>query len=267
MKRSWLLVPLAGAVLSCQERQLPTTAGELTGTDHVTVSVLDVNRPPVADAGDDQTALEGQFVTLNGLGSFDPDGDALMFAWVQTEGPAVTLSDPTAPQPTFTAPLVGPSGATLVFQLTVSDGGGGTDTDHVTVTVLDANAPPSCENAQPTPAVLSPPTRQFVAVTIAGVVDPDGEAVTISITGVRQDEPVKGGADGNTSPDAVLQGSSVLLRAERSASGTGRAYHVAFTATEDVNGGSCSGTVKVIVPHHHGSEVVDEGPLFSSTTP
>ena len=77
------------------------------------------NQAPVANAGPNQTVNPGDAVTLNGLGSGDPDGDTLTFAWTQTAGTAATLTGSTTASPTFTAP----SGAsTLTFQLTVSDG-------------------------------------------------------------------------------------------------------------------------------------------------
>ena len=104
------------------------------------------------------------------------------------------------------------------------------------------NDPPSCAGAAPSVGSLWPPNLQFVSSTIGGVVDPDGDSVTISITGVHQDEPV-----GITTPDAVIEGSSVLLRAERSGQGTGRVYTVSYLA-DDGNGGGCSGTVTVVVP-------------------
>jgi len=102
------------------------------GTDTDTVTTR-VNGPPEADAGPDQAVNDGAAVTLDGRGSSDPDsGTTLGYSWVQTTGPAVTLSGATTAQPTFTAPT-GP--ATLTFELTVDDGQGRTDTDTVQVTV------------------------------------------------------------------------------------------------------------------------------------
>ncbi|MGV1010702.1 MAG: PIG-L family deacetylase, partial [Dermatophilaceae bacterium] len=46
------------------------------------------NRTPVANAGPDQLVAPGASVQLTGLGSSDPDGDALTYAWTQTAGPA-----------------------------------------------------------------------------------------------------------------------------------------------------------------------------------
>jgi hypothetical protein len=50
-------------------------------------------------------------------------------------------------------------------------------------------------------------------------------AVESASTAVTQSEPLNGLGDGDTSPDAVLQGDSVLLRAERSGLGTGQRYN------------------------------------------
>ena len=48
-----------------------------------------------------------------------------------------------------------------------------------------------------------PPNRKLVSVTLRGATDPDGDSVTLTITGVTQDESVNGEGDGNTSPDAT----------------------------------------------------------------
>ena len=80
------------------------------------------------------------------------------------------------------------------------------------------------------------------------VTNPDNDRVTLTVTGVTQDEPVNSLEDGDTSPDAVLQGDKVpLLRKERSGTGNGRVYRVSFTARDDF-GGSCAGAVTVRAP-------------------
>jgi YVTN family beta-propeller protein len=100
-----------------------------------------VNLPPNSDAGSDQTVDEGATVTLDGTNSSDPDNNTpLAYNWTQTAGPSVTLSDPNAAQPTFTAPEVDPdSTEVLTFELTVTDSQGLEDPtpDSVTITVND----------------------------------------------------------------------------------------------------------------------------------
>ena len=91
------------------------------------------NNAPVADAGSDQTVDAGDAVSLDGGGSGDPDGDALTYAWTQTSGPGVTLSDASSASPGFTAPS---ADATLVFSLTVNDGTEDSAADTVTITVV-----------------------------------------------------------------------------------------------------------------------------------
>jgi hypothetical protein len=102
-----------------------------------------------------------------------------------------------------------------------------------------------------------------VAVGISGVTDPDNNA-TITITGVFQDESTNGQGNGDTAPDAIINGDgTVFLRAERAGNGDGRVYHIHFTASDDE--GSASGVVLVKVPHSNKSVAIDGGELFDST--
>ncbi len=76
------------------------------------------NTRPVANAGSDQGVTVNSGVTLDGSASSDADNDTLTYSWRQISGTSVTLSDPTAEEPTFTAPG---SPDILVFGLKVSD--------------------------------------------------------------------------------------------------------------------------------------------------
>ncbi len=109
----------------------------------VEVDLSGTNVPPVADAGPDQTVDEGVTVTLNGSNSDDSDDGIQYFFWEQvgTTYP-VTLSDPAAEQPTFTAPEVGPEGAALTFRLTVTDYDGAASSDTCIVNVSWVNTAP-----------------------------------------------------------------------------------------------------------------------------
>jgi hypothetical protein len=107
-------------------------------------------------------------------------------------------------------------------------------------------------------------------VAIQGVDDPDPkDAVSLVITGIRQDEAPDVLGSGDTCPDATGVGTAMAhVRAERSGLGDGRVYHIAFRAT-DRHGLSCTGAVSVCVPHNAGpkSQCIDEGPWFTSTGP
>jgi hypothetical protein len=133
------------------------------------------------------------------------------------------------------------------------------------------NLPPQCEGAAPTISSIWPPNHKMVPAGIRGVTDPDGDPVTLRITSIRQDEPTNTIGDGNTSCDAEgVGGPAARVRAERSGSpkvpGDGRFYHIFFTA-DDGEGGSCSGVVKVAVPHDKNKAPVDGGPRYHSCAP
>ncbi len=100
------------------------------------------NQPPIADAGPNQTVNEVQLVGLDGSNSLDSDDGIASYAWVQTNGPQVTLSDPNGQQSTFTAPDVGAGGDSLIFELTVADHNGLQSTDSCVVNVTWLNEPP-----------------------------------------------------------------------------------------------------------------------------
>lgn len=89
------------------------------------------NVPPTADAGVDQGVPTGSLVTLDGIGSSDPDGTIVNYAWTQISGTAVTLSSTSAASPTFTPATDG----VRVFGLVVTDNLGAASTqDTVTIT-------------------------------------------------------------------------------------------------------------------------------------
>ena len=120
-------------------------------SDDMTVTVL-APTPPTAKAGPDLTSPAGAPVTLQGKGSYNPHGKwyKMEHIWIQTEGPAVTLSDPTKGDPTFTIPEYTPVGTTYAFTLSVTDKDGESDSDSMTVTVTPPSPPtPPTANAGP----------------------------------------------------------------------------------------------------------------------
>ena len=143
---------------------------------------------------------------------------------------------------------------------------------YVNGTLTVTNDAPVCTAAAPSIAQIWPPNHQWTPITVNGVTDANGDATTITITGIFQDEPVGSGGSGNTGPDGQgVDTSTAQVRAERAGNpktpGDGRVYHISFTAT-DAAGGSCTGTVQVGVPHDQGGKaqpIVDGGPLYDST--
>src|SRR5690606_27123976 len=119
--------------------KLTVSDGALSGEDTVVVSIVNVNRAPIADAGEAQTVRQGDEVTLTG-GGVDPDGDVLTFAWTQVSGEAVTLNGASTSTPTFTAPELSDD-TELVFALVVSDGELSSEPSQVTVSVVANVAP------------------------------------------------------------------------------------------------------------------------------
>jgi K319L-like, PKD domain/FG-GAP repeat len=252
---------------------VPSGGANSTEADTVAVAIV-ANSRPVAYAGDDQTKDEGSLVALDGTGSSDDDGgDTLSYQWTQVGVPTVTLSSTTSSSPTFTAPPVGPGGVDLVFQLVVSDDDPvnllSSIADEVTIHVANINDPPNCAAATASLDLGWPPNHRMVPVSIQNVADPENNAVTITIDGVTQDEPVSGISNGDSSPDAVIQPSdpadSVLLRLERDATENGRVYVVYFTGSDGFE--SCNGTIMVSVPHSRNSGAVDDGQNHDSTLP
>ena len=129
------------------------------------------------------------------------------------------------------------------------------------------DSPPDCSHAWVSPAELWPPNHKYVTVGVRGMTDPDGDAMRVVITGIRQDEPLNGLGDGDTCPDAsgIGKGNTAQVRAERAGTRDGRVYYVSFSA-DDGRGGRCQGTAKVCVPHDQspGHTCGDQGPLVDS---
>ncbi len=98
------------------------------------------NRPPVANAGLDFQAETLELVTLDGIQSYDPDGDEISYLWAQTTGPEVMLFFSDFVQSQFIAPPV--SEPTLFcFSLIVSDFQFSSEPDEVCVFVPASEMP------------------------------------------------------------------------------------------------------------------------------
>jgi hypothetical protein len=146
-----------------------TDNGGKTGSDTVSVTVRDTNVAPIANAGADFNSPDKTPVSLDGSASSDPDGSIASYAWTQTGGPAVTLSNATTATPSFTTPDVTAS-TVLTFQLTVTDNQGKTGADTIAVTVDDANVIPIANAG----VDFSAPDLTVVSLNGTASSDPDG---------------------------------------------------------------------------------------------
>ncbi|MBL7047639.1 MAG: hypothetical protein ISR95_08455, partial [Candidatus Marinimicrobia bacterium] len=90
----------------------------LQGTKVSLPDLPSTNLPPVANAGSDQYVNESDTVTLDGTGSYDPDGIIIEYFWDYPSG--ITLDDELSPTPSFTAPEVS-ADTSFIFVLYVID--------------------------------------------------------------------------------------------------------------------------------------------------
>lgn len=143
-----------------------------------------------------------------------------------------------------------PLGTTTV-NASASDAAGNTATGSFTVTVQDTTAP-VITSLSVSSAVLWPPNHKMVSVSVSGEATEAVSAVTGRILSVTSNEPDNGLGDGDTAGDIVITSpSTVSLRAERSAKGTGRIYTILFEAS-DAAGNASTKTVSVSVPKSQG---------------
>ncbi|GIL23255.1 MAG: hypothetical protein BroJett042_17680 [Bacteroidota bacterium] len=143
-----------------------------TASDQVTLTVIDSNQAPVANAGGNVTVtLPTNSTNLIGSGS-DADGSVASYAWTQVSGPSTaTFTNATNPTVTVSNLLQG----SYVFRLTVTDDDGATGTATATVTVVNpatnkapfANAGPDRTITLPVNSVVLTGTANDLDGTIA----------------------------------------------------------------------------------------------------
>jgi hypothetical protein len=107
-----------------------------------------------------------------------------------------------------------------------------------------SNHAPDISAAAPSIASIWPPNNKMVPIAINGVTDPDGDAVTVTITGITNNETGSSDAEG-------IGTSTAQVKATRNGKGTGRVYTISFTA-DDGKGGVSSGSIAVTVAHDRG---------------
>jgi len=110
-------------------------------------AVKKINNPPVADAGANISQTADRPVNLEGGGSFDPDGDAIVYSWsfdTVPSGSALGLdtvfpgNGTTSPSSQFDADVPG----TYIVGLTVQDAkGASSQPSYVVVQVMEGSSP------------------------------------------------------------------------------------------------------------------------------
>jgi hypothetical protein len=100
--------------------------------------------PPFADAGPDLTTAADNLVTLDGSGSYDPEGIA-RYHWQQIDGPEVNLQNADQAIASFIAPLGGADGASMQFELMVSVDEPFSHTDTVNVVLTPDEEMPTVD--------------------------------------------------------------------------------------------------------------------------
>jgi Tetratricopeptide repeat/PKD domain len=145
----------------------------------ITITVKHINRPPMANAGTDQTVNAGYIVSLDGSKSKDPDNDPLTYSWKQVGGPSVVLNGADTSIATFTAPTDISSDTDMTFELTVTDSKNATNSATVKVTAKYVPPP----NQLPTANAGSDQTvnaGDTVTLDGSGSRDPDGNITSYS---------------------------------------------------------------------------------------
>lgn len=146
-----------------------------------------VNRPPIVDAGGDQSiTLPTNSVSLNGTATDDglPQGSVLQLLWSVVSGPGpVVFSDPTNAISTATFTTAGE----YVLKLTASDGQLSAS-DTMIVTVVPNNQPPTVDAGPDQTIELPDPVALKGVITDDGL--PQGSVVTSTWSVVSGPGPV-----------------------------------------------------------------------------
>jgi len=153
--------------------------------------VVSENKAPIADAGPDQTVRMGKEASLDGTGSYDPEGETITGEWKKISGPDVELSGAETFQPSFIPPSVDEQ-TELTFELVVNDGVYSSEPDAATITVQPASSPP--DDGTPPPDYSIWIALIAVIVGVAAILG--GYAKHKSSTQSRVDVVTQGGIEG-----------------------------------------------------------------------
>ncbi|MCF7823130.1 MAG: HYR domain-containing protein [Candidatus Marinimicrobia bacterium] len=230
---------------------LTVSDGQVSASDVVTITVnLDETAPTLTLPGDITQANDPG--VCGAVVSFEVTGD--------DDCSAVTVvSDPES------GSLFGVG--TTTVNVTATDAAGNETTGSFKVTVEDNEAPSFVVSG--TPTVMWPPNHKYSSFDASDFVVSvddncsDLSAADVVITRVTSDEAedAKGGGDGSTKKDMVINGTSLDLRAERQGGGNGRVYTI-YLSVSDEHGNSSTASYQVQVPHDKKDTAFDDGPAY-----
>ncbi len=232
MTRYWIVV-----------ENLGPSSGWATVVDNLPAALLSPTWTCLATGEGSECSPQSGTTSINALVTLPPGGSARFELDATID-------------PNFSGMLT--NSATVATDLGDWDLTNNQSTDVTNVLPLDPPDPElDCSGITATAKVF-PPNHRLVPLTLENTGD-----LSVTITDVKQDEPVNSTEDGDSAPDARLVSGAASLRAERSGTGDGRVYHVLFTA-EDESGATCTGDATVCVPVTRGATCVDQGALYSS---
>jgi hypothetical protein len=223
----------AGAFQSISGGSFDAFVVKFTG-DNIAPNTTAASSPAANAAGWNNSPVA---VTLSATDNGGGSGVKSITYSVNT-GAAVTVNGATA---AFT--LFADGVYTVSFNAT--DNAGNPEASRTLMVRIDQTPPSGTLSLSPSP--LWPPNHKLVTITPSlAVSDAGGGPVTVSGPIVSSNEPVTGGDD-VTSPDWVVSGNTLQLRAERAEGSSGRVYTVSYTLTDQAgNSAQASSTVTVM---------------------
>lgn len=201
------------------------------------------NNLPTANAGADKSYSATTAISLSGSGT-DSDGSISAYRWTKMSGPTASIANASAASTSVSVSAAG----TYVFRLTVTDNGGQTDSDYVSVTVSSTSSSTASPNMAPVvqagpDATLTLPSS--TAILNGSATDSDGTIKSYSWTKL-------------SGPSGNLSGATTsTLTAWKLVEGT---YIFRLTVTDD-DGATGYDDVKVVV---NGSPTYNAAPAVTA---
>ena len=145
-----------------------------SASKNVTITVLPApnQQPNVSAGGTVVITLPTNSYAFTSATASDPDGSIVSYLWTQVSGSSYTIDNAAILHATVSNLLVG----TYVFKLTVTDNGGLSNSDNITITVNAAPNQPPVVNAGNNVTITLPTNLYTIADATAS--DPDGTIVS-----------------------------------------------------------------------------------------